>query len=82
MEKNQEKNLIEICRSFSYKLSLPSYQSRDFFCSQKCECEEKDAELKSEQLYEFCKNEVMKSVRKYIEETKEEKELNFQDTKL
>ena len=57
--------LIEIARSFSYKLNCGNYESRDFFCSQKAECAVKDAEKTSEALYEFCKNEVLKSVNQF-----------------
>lgn len=62
----KEEKLVEICRSFSYKLSVPGkYESRDFWASQKAECKEKDAEKTSERLHEFVKNEVMKSVAEY-----------------
>ena len=64
--KKEEKCLVEICRSFAYKLNVPGkYESRDFFASQKVECYEEEAEKKSEQLYEFVRNEVMKSVATY-----------------
>ena len=62
----KEKQLIEICRSFAYKLNVPGkYESRDFFCSQKIEVPEDQAEERSEKLHEFCRNEVMKSVADY-----------------
>ena len=57
--------LTEITRSFSYKLNLGNYQTADFFCSQKSEVPEDQAEEKSEALYQFCKEEVMKSVDEY-----------------
>ena len=57
--------LVELARSFSFKLNVGNYQSRDFFCSQKAECSEKDAEKVSEKLHDFCRNEVMKSVATY-----------------
>jgi len=60
--------LIEIARSFSYKLNCGNYESRDFFCSQKAEVEQIDAEKTSEALYRFCKKEVMKSVKEYLGE--------------
>ena len=66
---SKENNLVEITRSFSYKLNLGNYQTADFFCSEKVECLEKDAEKKSEALYLFCKNEVIKSVEHYRKET-------------
>jgi len=64
----KEKQLVEVARSFSYKLNLGNYQSADFFCSQKIECPENMATETSEKLYEFCKSEVMKSVDKYVED--------------
>ena len=67
---NKKDKLVEIARSFSYKMSMPKYENRDFFCSQKCECTEEEAEAKSEQLYNFCKKEVLKSVAAYLEELK------------
>ena len=66
--KKDKEQLIEVCRSFSYKMSLPHYENVDFFCSQKSEVPESEAEKKSEILYEFCKSEVIKSVNKYKEE--------------
>ena len=62
----KEKKLVEICRSFAYKLNVPGkYESRDFWASQKAECYEEDAEKVSEKLHEFVRNEVMKSVADY-----------------
>lgn len=63
-----KENLVEVARSFSYKLNAGNYESRDFFCSQKAEVTEDKAVEKSEELYEFCKNEVMKSVGRFLEE--------------
>ena len=57
-----KQKLIEIARSFSYKLNLGNYQTADFFCSQKAEVPEKKAIETSEKLFEFCRDEVMKSV--------------------
>ena len=60
----------EIVRSFSFKLNCPNYESRDFFCSQKAECNIEDAERVSDLLYGFCKREVMKAVHEYMAENK------------
>lgn len=60
--------LVEIARSFFYKVNSGDYQPKDFFCFQKAECEESKAEKMSEALHEFCKKEVMKSVNKYLRE--------------
>lgn len=56
---------VEIARSFSFKLNVGNFESRDFFCSQKAECKWKDAEAVSEALYTFCKTEVLKSVNEF-----------------
>lgn len=65
--------VVEVARSFSYKLQLelyggPKFESRDFFASQKASCQIEDAEAVSTQLYQFCKSEVLKAVREYIKE--------------
>ena len=70
----QPTNFVEVARSFSYKLSesechlIPKFASRDFFASQKAQCRAADAEAVSEQVYQFCKRQVMKAVREYIAE--------------
>ena len=62
----KKENLIEVCRSYSYKMAIPnSYENRDFFCSRKEECFEDKATETSERLFEFCKDEVMKNVYSY-----------------
>jgi hypothetical protein len=64
--------LVEVARSFSYKLncSLYSwgqpYESRDFFCSQKAQCRAEDAAAIAEQLHQFCRAQVLADVRTYI----------------
>lgn len=63
-----QSNMVEVTRSFTYKLNTGNYQSRDFFCSQKKECKEEDAEKISEGLYAFCVREVMKGVNTAIAE--------------
>jgi len=75
MAKTKEK-LVEVARSFSYKLNCGNYQTADFFCSQKAEVPEKKAEKKSEELFEFCKDEVMKSVYAYQLENMPMKEIS------
>lgn len=57
--------LVEVARSFSYKLNAGNYESRDFFCSQKAECRAEDAEETSDKLYAFCKAQVMKDVKEF-----------------
>ena len=56
---------VEICRSFSYRLNVGNYESRDFFASQKSECAIEDAGDVSTALYQFCKSQVLQSVREY-----------------
>jgi hypothetical protein len=56
---------VEIARSFSYKLNVGNYESRDFFCSQKAECLIEDAEKVSEALHAFCKKQVLKALEEY-----------------
>ena len=70
---NKEK-LVEIARSFSYKLNVGNFESRDFFCSHKAEVKEEEAEEASEKLHAFCKSEVIKSLNAYLKENNPEKE--------
>ena len=58
-------NLVEVARNFSYKLNLGNYQTADFFCSQKAEVKPEEVDKKSEELFDFCYVEVMRSIRKY-----------------
>lgn len=63
--------LTEVARSFSYKLNIPGkFESRDFFCSRKEECEVQEAEAVSRRLFAFCKREVLLAVREYQEQRK------------
>ena len=75
--------LVEIARSFSYKLNVGNYESRDFFCSQKAECAPKDAEKVSEALHDFCKAQVIRDVNKFLaEKEKPKEELKMAENKL
>lgn len=84
--KKPKEPMVEVCRSFSYKLNAGNYESRDFFCSAKKEVKEKDMEATSEALYQFCKAETLKSVnqfktpdkKKIKEVTKDEAENDMQ----
>lgn len=69
----KEEKIVEVARSFSLKLNLGNYSNADFFCSQKCEAEESEAEKVSGALYEFCRREVIKSVNAYKAELDKEK---------
>lgn len=57
--------LTEITRSYNRKINLGNYETADFFCSQKLEVPLEEAEKTSEELFKFCKEEVMKSVNEY-----------------
>jgi len=57
--------LVEVARSFSRKINLGHYETADFFCSAKEEVLKKDVVKISEALFEFCKDETMKSVYAY-----------------
>lgn len=58
--------MTEIARSFSYKLNVGNYESRDFFASMKSECRIEDAEDISDRLYSFVRSQVMKAVNDYM----------------
>ena len=67
--------MIEIARSYSEKVSLGNYCMADYFCSAKCECDEKEADPKSQELYEFCRKEVKKNIEEYKQEQEDKKEI-------
>lgn len=54
--------LIGITRRFSYKLNLGNYESADFFCSQRAECDPAMAEEVSRDLDQFCQDEVRQAI--------------------
>jgi hypothetical protein len=72
--------LTEICRSFGYKLNVGNFMSRDFFCSQKMEVPEDEAEETSKRLWHFCKLMVEKDVAEYIEAHKPAEEQIIDET--
>ena len=67
----QETRLIGITRSFSYKLNLknadgsPTYESCDFFASERAECLPEMAGEVSRDLYEFCMEQVLEDIRQF-----------------
>ena len=61
----QETRLIGITRSFSYKLNLGDYQSADFFCSQRAECDPSMATELSRDLDQFCQDEVAEAIKSF-----------------
>ena len=65
--------MTKIIRSFSYKLNTGNYTTRDFFCSQEVDCEEENKTQVSEAVYQWCKEEVIKSVNSYLKELAEAK---------
>jgi hypothetical protein len=67
--------MIEVCRSFAYKLNLanyggPQYESADFFASRKMQCDAEAAAWVSQQLYEECVAEVRATVAAFIADMK------------
>ena len=60
-----ETRLIGITRSFSMKLNLGNYESADFFASERAECSPEMAEEVSRDLDEFCKDQVLESIRDF-----------------
>ncbi len=72
--KDNNQPLTEIARSFSYKLNVGNYESRDFFCSQKSECAWEDAEAVSKALHEFCRKQVLAAVAEYRAAMKEQQQ--------
>jgi hypothetical protein len=62
----QQPAMVEICRSFAYKLNIPgAFESRDFFCSWKGQGAPSQAEEISREAYKFCEAEVLQSVKQY-----------------
>jgi len=53
----------EVVRSVSFKLNLGNYQSMDFFCSQKAQCDRDEVDSVSTDLYDWCYDQVMASVK-------------------
>lgn len=53
----------EVVRSVSFKLNLGNYQSMDFFCSQKAQCAADETDQVSTDLYDWCYDQVMASVK-------------------
>jgi hypothetical protein len=65
---------VEVVRSFSYKLNVGNYESRDFFCSQKTECSMEEASDVGILLYTFCKTQVLHAVKEYWNELNGQRE--------
>ena len=60
-----ETRLIGITRRFSMKLNLGNYESAEFFASERAECSPEMAEEVSRDLDEFCKDQVLESIRDF-----------------
>jgi hypothetical protein len=56
-------HMVEVVRSVSFKLNLGNYQSMDFFCSQKSQCAADEVDQVSADLYDWCYDQVMASVK-------------------
>ena len=55
--------VVEVVRSVAFKLNLGNYQSMDFFCSQKAQCPADEVDAVSADLYDWCYEQVMDSVK-------------------
>lgn len=62
LEKKEEIEKIEICRSFSCRRNVGNYEHKDSFCSAKIECPIEEVEEKSKMLDEIVQREVNKSL--------------------
>ena len=74
------KNNIEITRSYSQKKNLGNYETKDYFCSAKVECNINDVVEKSKMLDELVQGEVIKSLSE--NEPKKELGLVIEDLKF
>jgi hypothetical protein len=59
---------VEVVRSFTRKLNLGSYESADFFCSQKVICDAEQADEISAAVYGWCKAQVMRDIQTFRSE--------------
>jgi len=57
---------IEIVRSFSFKLNVGNYETRDFFCSQKVSCAAENADEVSALVAAWVQQEVQTTVKEYM----------------
>ena len=78
----KKQNLVEICRSFSYKLNLGNFTNADFFASAKSTSLEKEAEKTSQSLYTFCKEQVVKDVNNYLKNNGKRPEISAMKAEL
>ena len=62
LEKKEEIEKIEICRSFSCRRNVGNYEHKDSFCSAKIECDISQVEEKSKMLDEIVQREVNKTL--------------------
>jgi hypothetical protein len=79
-KKPEAQQLVEVCRSFAYKLNLanhggPAYESADFFASRKMQCAAEDAGWVSQQVFEECAAEVRGAVAAFVAEMQRKKQM-------
>src|SRR3990167_1996753 len=72
-----EIKLVEIARSYSQKCNTENYESKDFFCSQKLEVPESEAEEASKRAFDFCYKQVQDDIQRLSEEAKKPKFKSF-----
>ena len=70
----QDKQKVEIARSFGQNLFLEAYKPINFFASCKAEVNFEDAEQTAKELYHLCRKMVEKDIEDYIEQHKPEQE--------
>ena len=61
----EPRKMVEVTRSFSFKLHLGNYESADFFCSQKAQCSPEQVDEVSRDLYEFCIDQVQQAIKDF-----------------
>jgi len=67
MEKDNAIKLVEVARSFSYKLNTGDYSNAEFFSSQKEQCSPDEVADISRRLFEECKQQVIEDIKLYKE---------------
>lgn len=61
----EPRKMVEVTRSFSFRLNLGNYESADFFCSQKAQCWPEQVDEVSRDLYEFCIDQVQQAIKDF-----------------
>jgi hypothetical protein len=67
----KELKLVEVCASYSRKINMGNFESRDVFCSHKEECKPSEAEATYRRIFHFCKTMADLEAEQIIEAHKE-----------